>query len=240
MKMTANEVHLYHFAFDETQEPPPYQSLLSSHELERGARFIREIDRKRFYTCYSKLRNILGKYLNINSQDIQFEKNNYGKPFVNTSQNPHNLQFNISHSKHHLLFGFCLNTPIGVDIEETDRSLNVNELAKQILSDDELTIFSQLSEPDKIIGFFNAWTRKEAFIKAIGMGMHFPLKNFSVVFSPNQAEQLLDIQDKRYQKEEWALKHFNITETAIAAVAINTINAGYKIHKSCQYTLNNL
>ena len=227
MKIKLNEIHLYHFSFNETDVLPDYASILPLHEIQRGERFIRETDRKRFYTCYSFLRKILGDYLNIFPQDIQLEKNDYGKPFIKKSQNPNNIQFNLSHSKNNLFFGFCLNNNIGVDIEETDRSINVNDLAKQIFSESDLKSFMQLSDENKLIGFFNAWTCKEAFIKAIGMGMHFPLKNFSVSFTPNQATQLLDIQDERYHKKDWALKQFNITDTVIAAVAIDNVNVVY-------------
>ena len=221
MKIKPNEAHLYHFAFDETATLPDYQVILPPNEIERGERYVREIDRKRFYTCYTLLRKILADYLTIDPIDIQFHKNQYGKPFILKSQNPLNLQFNISHSKNNLFFGFCLEHSIGVDIEETDRQTNVNDLAKQVLSDDELKVFSQLSDQDKTIGFFNAWTRKEAFLKAIGMGMHFPMKNFSVSFTPQEPAQVLTIDDHRFQKEDnWLLKHIDISDTTIAAVAI--------------------
>lgn len=231
MKIEKNEVHLYHFAFDDTADLPNYQSILSPGEIQRGERYIREIDKKRFYTCYTLLRKTLADYLSINPIDIQFHKNQYGKPFILKSQNPLNLQFNISHSKNNLFFGLCLDHNIGVDIEETDRTLNVNDLAKQVLSDDELRIFSQLSDQDRITGFFNAWTRKEAFLKAIGMGMYFPLKNFSVSFVPNESEQLLNIQDDRYDKTVWTLKHFDISNTVIAAVAVDILKRKSKFQR---------
>lgn len=232
MKIESNEVHLYTIAFDDTKAAPDCTDILIQDEIQRGQRFVKEIDQKRFYTCYTLLRKIVARYLNINPIDIIFEKNEYGKPLILPSQNPLNIQFNISHSKHNLLFGFCLDHQIGVDIEETDRSLNVNDLAKQVFSKQDLTVFMQLSEQDKILGFFNAWTRKEAFIKAIGMGMYFPLKNFSVSFAPGQPERLLDLQDTRYQKEDWVLKHFDISETVIAAVAIDTIQPIYTIQQA--------
>ena len=231
MKLAPSEVHLYHFVFDPIAPLLDDPAILPPEDIQRGKRFVKEVDQKRFYTCYRLLRKILGNYLEINPIDIIFENNQYGKPAILSSQNPRNLQFNISHSKHHLFFGFCLDYAIGVDIEETDRKLNVNDLAKQVLSEQELDIFMRLPEEDKIIGFFNAWTRKEAFVKAIGMGLHFPLKKFSVTFTPDQAETLLDIQDDRYKKEAWSLKHFDISETVIAAVAIDNLDPIYKIQQ---------
>ena len=166
-------------------------------------------------------------YLKLQPHEIKFLKNPYGKPYIDDTQNTMGLQFNLSHSAQHIFFGICLEHPLGVDVEETTRMSDLNGLAEHAFSHAEHKQFLTLPENKKRLGFFKTWTCKEAFLKVIGMGMHFPLKAFSVSVSPDEPPKLLEIKNASFSKKPWKFKTIQITENALAAIATEKTDACY-------------
>lgn len=210
-----DEIHLYYFQFDESSaDINRYNSLLSAKEIERANRFIHESDQKRFRYCHGLLRHLLSLYTLIPAEEMTFIENSYGKPSLLN----HPLQFNLSHAQHHLLFGFCLNAEIGVDIEETDRQSDYNLLSSHVFSELERKIFNHLPDTVKSTAFYNAWTRKEAFIKAIGMGLSFSLQNISVSMAPEQPAEILEIKSDLFNKNDWSIHNLEYADNTKSAM----------------------
>jgi len=132
--------------------------ILAAYELEKAARFIHELDRKRYVIgkFYSKM--LLSKLMNINPADVYFEFNEYKKPYIN------NIHFNISHSADYVVIALSTNT-IGIDIEFIDPKLNYQELIYQCFSKEEIKVIKDIDS------FYLFWTRKEALLKATGEGL---------------------------------------------------------------------
>ncbi len=151
-------------------------------ERERAKRFYFEKDRKSYISTRGQLRFLLGKYLQRVPTDFKFSYNEWGKPFLKDM----NIQFNVSHSKAVGLLGFCLDHPIGVDIEWKRPDFGGLKIARRFFSDSEISELEGLSGKDQLQGFFNAWSRKEAYIKAVGKGLAIPLGKFSVSLAPNK------------------------------------------------------
>lgn len=195
-----NETRIDLWQFSLANESANTLELLNAEELDRAKRFYFSIHQHRFSTARAALRIILARYLNTNPQHLVFTYNAHGKPEVNNSAQ---LHFNLSHSGDLALLAVGKGTPMGVDIEKYS-ARPYEGIAKTSFSDQELTEFMQIPSSLKPATFFHIWAQKEAFIKACGLGLAYPTKEFNVPTSM-PTKQLVD--DPRHNKT-WHLRSF--------------------------------
>jgi len=165
-----------------------FLKLLSPDEKIRAGKFRFAKDRRNFIVARGILRSLIGKYLEINPAEIPFRYSEFGKPGI---ANHNLLEFNISHSQNIALFAFTKKFNIGVDVEFVNPNIEVKDIATKFFSANEIMNLLALSEQEQILAFFNCWTRKEAFIKAVGEGLSFPLDKFEVSLEPDKPAKLL-------------------------------------------------
>jgi 4'-phosphopantetheinyl transferase len=146
---------------------------LSPSEKQRAEAFRYQRHRTAFVLSHGVLRTLLGRYLNMEPGSVSFTYNPYGKPSVGTGSG---LDFNLSHSGDMALYGFAHACPLGVDVEQVRSIPEMNSIAAQYFSPEECAELSGVDEMRRSEAFFNCWTRKEAYIKAIGHGLALPLK----------------------------------------------------------------
>jgi len=194
---------------------------LSSDECDRAARFHFEKDKSHFILFRGTLRTIIGRYLNCDPRRLQFQYGDYGKPYLKVTYNEKPLFFNMAHSKHLCVIGFTRTHKLGIDIEFIRPIPDMDDIAKKIFSPYERKVFRSLPENQKRTAFFNCWTRKEAFIKAIGKGMSFPLDQFSVSFAPGQPCRIIGIDSGTEKTSRWSLINLRPAENYTAALALN-------------------
>ncbi len=147
---------------------PAKTATLSEDEKERAARFHFEIDRHRFVACRAVLREILGAELGISPGDVKFSYGAQGKPTLNHKTD---LRFNLSHSEGLALIALSDEAEIGVDLEQIRPERATSDVARAVFTDAEQ---AELVGPDRVERFFQLWTRKEAYLKAIGQGFASP------------------------------------------------------------------
>lgn len=156
------------------------KKILSDEELLRASKFHFKKDEKRFINSRILLRIILGRYTDMPSATIKFSHNQFGKPDLIDEQNSHKINFNISHSQNILCLAFSKNDPIGIDCEVVKPVEDYIAIAERHFSPTEFDQLKSFPEEKHIEGFYTIWTAKEAIIKLIGTGLHFPLQDFSV------------------------------------------------------------
>ena len=152
-----------------------YFLILSDEEISRARSYQFERDQICFAYCRYALRDLLGKYLLKNPASLEFQLNEFGKPSL---QEP--IQFNISHSHGWALFFFSKEGPLGVDLEKIQTQKSGEDLAKRFFSEEELKFLKSFDKEERPQAFFRLWTLKEAFIKAVGNGLSYPLNSFSI------------------------------------------------------------
>jgi 4'-phosphopantetheinyl transferase len=165
-----------------------FLKLLSPDEKIRAQKFRFAKDSRNFIAARGILRSLIGKYLEIRPADISFQYSKFGKPSL---ADKYSLQFNISHSQNIALFAFTKKLNIGVDVEFVNPDIEAKDIAANFFSKNEIMNLLALPEHEQPLGFFNCWTRKEAFIKAVGEGLSFPLDKFEVSLEPNRPAKLL-------------------------------------------------
>lgn len=191
--------------------------LLSDDEKSRANKYVFAKDRTHFIACRATLRKILGGYLGVNPQKIRFLTGRYGKPFL--APQDCDLRFNVSHSQGLGVVAVSQNREIGVDIEYINRDFDVLGVAPNVFSAAEFSQMRLLSTIDMAAKFFAGWTRKEAFLKAMGDGLSSSDELQSVV-------SLISDEDVVYRSIEggkvtdWSLTSFEIRENFKASLVV--------------------
>jgi 4'-phosphopantetheinyl transferase len=198
--------------------------LLSPDELQRADRFRFEKDHRRYVAARGLLRMLLGNYLDQEPAELAFNYAEAGKPSLIQPNSP-NLHFNISHSENAGLYAFSSSCPVGADVEWIRSVVEINELAARYFSVAECAALQAVEPAGREAAFFRCWTRKEAFIKALGTGLGHPLNSFSVTVDRDDPVKIEWARDDARAREKWTLQHFDIEPGLIGAVAVPLADA---------------
>lgn len=199
--------------------------VLAPDELERASRFHFDRDRVRYIRCRTALRLLLARYLDIAPPSVEFAYTANGKPELAAGQNSRQLRFNVSHSDNMALIAVGFQDTLGVDIERVRPDVKTAELSERFFSASERGGLRSLPETMRVAAFYACWSRKEAFLKAIGEGLGFPLDNFSVSVHPEKQPRLEEIKGDTNAGQRWSLVDVDAAPHFRSAVAIEYAGA---------------
>lgn len=194
--------------------------VLSLDERERAALFRFEKDRLRFTLSRAALRTLLGLYLETSPGSVRFTQNRFGKPLLagQTGRGP--LHFNASHSKEMALYAFSAEHEVGVDVEYVRAEFASDEIAQHFFSRREVEALRGVAAGMKTRAFFDCWARKEAYVKARGEGLSYPLDKFAVSLEPGEPAVLLADEVSPQEITEWSLAELRPAPDYAAALAV--------------------
>ena len=178
------------------------RALLSADERERAGRFYFEKDRSAYAVARGLLRTLAGLYLDAPPERLRFDYTDYGKPYLAGGT----LRFNLSHSHEVALYAFTSGAEVGVDVEYVRPELAGAEIARRFFSPREVESLLALPSAEQAEAFFKCWTRKEAFIKAVGQGLSFPLERFDVSLAPRAPAELLSVSGDEREAARWFMR----------------------------------
>ncbi|MFL5618705.1 MAG: 4'-phosphopantetheinyl transferase family protein [Gemmatimonadaceae bacterium] len=188
-------VHVWRIRLDPPGEQDDSWELLSDEERRRAHRFVQEQHRRRFVAAHAALRRILAGYTVQRAQELEFTIGPHGKPALLVPDAPSrpSIEFNLSHSADLALVAVARERPVGVDLERWEREMDHLKLAERFFSPAERASLEALAErrDDLMHGFFAAWSRKEAYLKARGEGVMRGLHHFDVTLVPGEPARLL-------------------------------------------------
>ncbi|PRP92231.1 4'-phosphopantetheinyl transferase psf-1 [Enhygromyxa salina] len=172
------------------------RDLLSDEETAKADRIIIESKRRQSYRARAELRRLLARYLDTDPRALCFSYGEHGKPALvaDPEQGPAPLCFNLSHSGTVGLVGVIYERPqlrLGVDVEEARPGREFASIAESFFAPDEVEVFRRLPSTEEPAAFYRAWTRKEAYLKAIGTGLSFSSTAFSISYGRDEPAQLL-------------------------------------------------
>lgn len=218
LKPGTNHVDIWRIALDlEVDSVKRFESTLSADEVERAAKFQFAKDRDRYIIAHGFLRDVLTRYLGGEPAQFKFFVNSFGRP----SLKDHEFEFNLSHSADFALVALTLNRKIGVDVERIRSGISAHVIARQYFSKIEVAELEALPLELRERAFFVGWTRKEAYIKAQGMGLSLGLDSFDVSITPDRPAVLRATRPNPEEAARWTLLSFPVDPRYEAAVAVD-------------------
>lgn len=190
-------------------------TLLSASERARALTFVRPRDRRRFTVTRATLRRELGARLALPPRAVRLATGPFGKPCLAGRQGRATLHFSVSHCNDVAALAFATDREIGVDIEALRRIPDAEVIAGRMCSPAEWRAYAALPEEQRVRGFLNWWTRKEAVLKAQGCGLGGPLDAFDVSLAPGEPARLL----RAAHGAGWTLHAFTPGPRLVGAVA---------------------
>jgi 4'-phosphopantetheinyl transferase len=180
--------------------------LLSPDEAQRARRLRFEQHRHRFMAGRSAMRLLLGGYTGRDPAALRFRYGPHGKPALPAGDAAPDIRFNFSNSGRHALLAVAVDRELGIDLENRRREINLPGLVRHILNDAEAGLFERLPEAVRHRAMLTIWTRKEAWIKALGAGFSRPLKSFSVPIDPQVTVQVMAMPEQPGTTRDWTFR----------------------------------
>ena len=220
MEIKDHQVHVWQANVNVSSGyPQDISKVLSPDEISRANKFKFPGDLEHFMLRRYQLRLILSKYWGCQPHELMFGYNLFKKPFINLPE-PEGVKFNMSFSGNLVLVGLSKNHEIGIDIEKVRPMQDLENIARENFSIPEVKSLNR--RKDKINTFFRIWTRKEAFIKAKGYGMYYPLKSFCVNMNPSGRSEHLIIFNHPKESGLWRTTEIKTSDGYIASMAIKS------------------
>ena len=223
------DIHIWEADLDAASDQlPELRATLSTLEVERADRFAHEKARHRFVAGRGIIRSLLARYLQVDPRELSFSYTESGKPSINGA-NPPDIRFNLSHAGQTALYAITRGREIGVDVEEADRQVSDERIARRFFAPAEVAQLEALPADERRQGFLRCWTRKEAYVKALGEGMlSSPPSSFAVSLCPEEPALLNATGTRAEQIDRWRLEDLSVAGRYIAAVCLEA-GEGYRV-----------
>jgi 4'-phosphopantetheinyl transferase len=225
LTLPADEVHLWRIDLA-TVAPGEqrWRQILSADERTRAERFHFARDRQYFTATRALLRTVLAGYVASDPKQLEFRYSEKGKPSLHASLNAghsgNQVEFNVSHSGGLALLAFARGHALGVDVEKIRQEIDTEALAHRFFSSYEQSQLTALPSSEKYPSFFRCWTRKEAYIKAVGTGLSLPLDQFDVSVHPGEENALRSTRPDHAEAALWSLREIPAGDGYVAALCV--------------------
>ena len=197
---------------------------LSSEERGKAQSFYFTQHRNGYALAHKYLRLVFSFYVETKPDLLVFSKSEHGKPAILAAQNTLNIQFNLSHSGNLIAVAVGKKHPLGVDIEIIEPTTNIDTLAAHCFSPAELLQLRALPYPDRNRIFYRHWSKKEAYLKALGKGLTVEPNSFSIdVLQSNSPVIVKNSQESVSSWKLWAITTFEQQQCACALASLNAI-----------------
>ena len=212
----SGHIHIFYTRADQISNPDllkQYRHCLSPAEIQKADRYMKQSDRQLSLVSRALLRYLIAGATRQDPKSLRFSANEHGKPFL--KQRP-DIQFNLSHSHGAAVCALCRDDAVGVDVEDVGRQTDLS-IANRFFSSAEAELVSKAPEIEKRALFFDIWTLKEAYIKAVGKGLSIPLNSFS--FNADQADIQITFSDTGRTDPMWQFFQWRPEPGKIVAAA---------------------
>jgi 4'-phosphopantetheinyl transferase len=221
----SRDVHVWQARLDlETSSVEALWHTLTAQESARACAFRFPELRRRYVVARGVLRAILARYLGADPRAIPIRTQSFGKPELATTGPHHRLRFNLSHSGDLALYGFAVGRDVGIDVERLSPPRASMAIAERFLSPSETNALRSLEADRRHRAFLACWTRKEAYVKAKGLGLAAQLDRFSVSVDPDCAAVRLETADGQ-ETSEWSIDALDAGAGFVAAVCVQGTRA---------------
>jgi 4'-phosphopantetheinyl transferase len=213
------------------QEHERLYPLLNNDEKKRANRYRFDVHRRRFINSRGKLREILAEKANCRPDEINFEIGKYGKPYISAPVSLKQIHFNASASGPIGAVAISTTTSLGFDLEQIqyEGRRDFDLIVKNECTIDEVDWYSQYkSNTDRSHAFYALWTCKEAYLKALGVGLSKGLDKFSVNLRGN-TPLITHTQLESNDQSDLFLYQMKLADDVISCLALAKANCETRI-----------
>lgn len=201
-----------------------FYPILSEDEKERSERFVHFMDRKRFIASHGFMRSVLARYLDIEPQQVVYDRIAKDKPVLKSGVHDSDIEFNLSHSGHFAMLAVSRGMAVGMDVEYMDRKNRWEDLGKRFFTEAEQASLFALPRDEQQHAFFHVWTRKEAHMKVTGQGLHLSPTRFTVSVPPVAARLIAVSDPEQLPVEQWQMHDIHLPVSAQAYCACLSVH----------------
>lgn len=205
---------------EEYTQATPGERILSEEERNKANRFRSWKHGREYSAAHVFLRIILSHYAGVAPEALEFCTGAYGKPRLAGGDAVGKIQFNLSHSENQAVLAVTSEMGVGVDVEYVRPDLDIEGMAKDILSVAEVAVLGAAPENLRSSVFFRFWTRKEAIVKGLGQGLSFPLTAIDVSDSTPVCADPGGNPQRESDLAEWVLYDLDTVEGYAGALAV--------------------
>ncbi|MFT5351512.1 MAG: 4'-phosphopantetheinyl transferase [Planctomycetota bacterium] len=219
LQLEAKFIDVWHSRIDlPASQINKYIETLSEEELRRAEKFTFPDKYKEYVVSRGVLRNALAHVLKQSPSEFIFDYTDSKKPYLSRKYNDQEISFNLSHSHGRALIAISLDRQIGIDIEKVRPDIEHEKLAKRFFSEAEHKALMQCVVEKRLPAFFATWTRKEAFVKAVGKGIAFGLSEFDVNIDPEQRPKMQATRWDANDVNKWHMANIDTEKDYMATV----------------------
>lgn len=231
-ELTGMDVHVWSVPLNQCDRSYERLSqIVSVDEVERAGHFLLDQDRRRYIVARAVTRTILGWYLRIPPNRVEFWYGSYGKPSLASARGANRLTFNLAHSHELMLCAVTRGRDLGIDLEHIHMINEIELIIEAVFAPGERANLHALGSDLMLRAFYACWTRKEAYIKATGRGLSQPLDRFEVSVSPDEPPALLGVEGHPHEARQWMLIDLTPSPGYAAALAVeSTTYPWWRLH----------
>ena len=230
------EIHLWWIDLKPSaREVASAHRLLDAEEVDRASRFKFDRHRRRFTMRRAQLKRLCAAYLGITPRQVEFALGPKGKPSLAphlTRSLPQPLELNLSDSEDVAVVGFKVGRELGVDVECVREMRDAVPISKSFFAKAEQEIMASAPDTLRDDTFFRCWTRKEAYIKAVGEGLSLPLDSFTVTMTAREPVKFLQFVGHPGEEKHWSLSHFEPVPKVFVAVAVRQSEPSFRFFRT--------
>ena len=213
----------------EEEQVRAYAKYLSQAELARAQKFRPKTAYREYIITRGLLRQALSETAGLDLGGVDFMYGEHGKPCLDARVSEETVAFNVSHSHGLALVALTLGGRLGVDLEKIRPEVEWRELAGRYFSEAEFRDLENRPQGDGLKAFYACWTRKEAFVKALGAGVSYGLKQFDVSVGPEEDYAALTIRSQDEDAAAWLVKNLPVPDSHVAALAVDRPACGFRL-----------
>jgi 4'-phosphopantetheinyl transferase len=219
--LALGEVHIWTARLPSSQDAD-LEHTLSEVERDCAHRFHFTKHRLAYVFAHAVLRDVLSRYLNRPAAALRFDKDSFGKPFLSHNTPVASLEFNLSHAGALVLIALSARRRIGVDVEEIRPMDDFTAIAEAHFTPRERAFIFNHAPAYRERAFFRCWTRKEAYIKAVGKGLSIRLNSFDTFIDAGQRGRQLAAGPDAPDVASWWLTDLDVPQDYLGALVVET------------------
>ncbi len=218
--LAPSDVRVWVLRLDTVDLEPGVLACLTPDERDRASRYRFERDARRYKATRAALRHTLARMIHLEARELRLEYSSLGQPTLAPDQNAPDVRFSVTHTSGLAAIAVTTGRAIGIDLEQIRPIAEFELIARRNFATTEQTQLFDLPADERLRGFLNVWTCKEAYLKALGLGLSRGLDRCAVSLAPGRRPELVWSELEPGPVTRWSLATLDTEQNFVGALAV--------------------